>query len=104
MAGIADKTHHFDQRCLERGIDTTCLFTLRNGISWAIQRARDDLVELVLTSETGKYWRFRCPDGIFYAVTKPDGHWPVTVVTQEMFRKKRWALKMQKRGKRRGDL
>lgn len=75
---------HFRERCYERGITTTCIKTLYAGIRWAIKNGRDDLVELAYREKGNFFWRFRCPDGIFYAVTHSRDSSPVTVYTQEM--------------------
>lgn len=89
---------HFNQRCRERGITTTDLDTLLYGICWAVEKGRDDICEKVLTYRDGRYWRFRCPDGVFYAVTGLKDPRPRTVITQEMLRKKKWAKKQSRKG------
>lgn len=94
---------HFEQRCLERGITRTDPAQLRDAISWAIAAKRDDLVDRMMTTADGVFWRFRCPDGIFYTVTGHGSDTPKTVLTQDMMRNKKWARKQQKRGRYRGQ-
>jgi hypothetical protein len=88
---------HFQNRCRERGIVSTDLDLLFQGISWAIDNARDDLVEMVLKTKKARFWRFRCPDGIFYAVTCLRNGRPQTVLTQAMMRKKKFAARKARR-------
>lgn len=90
---VAPRQSHFSQRCAERGIVNTDVDLLFAGITWAIQENRDDLVEKVLETKSTRFWRFRCPDGIFYAVTALDNGRPMTVLTQEMMRRKKWGAK-----------
>lgn len=90
---------HFNQRCRERGIVTTDLAKLHAGLRWAIQNGRQDLVRFVMTLEDVDYWRFSCPDGLFYCLTKHGHSNPMTVMTQEMMRHKKWVRKHRcKRG------
>lgn len=95
--------NHFCQRCSERGITQTDTRLLQRGIAWAIVNKRDDLVERVMNLRDGVFWRFRCPDGIFYAVTQQDDPWPRTVLTQAMMRKKKFARRAKLRGIARGQ-
>lgn len=87
---------HFEERCRERGIVNTNIADLFKGLQWAIRSKRWDLVEKVAEGNGSKYWRFKCPDGIFYAVTPKGKHAPVTVFTQEMMRQKKWAIKAER--------
>lgn len=95
---------HFEDRCIERGIVTTDLQLLRAGIQWAIENGRADLVEEVKASHpSARYWRFRCRDGIFYAVTNEEtGTWPATVLTQKMMRRQKRIGKLMSGGYKRG--
>lgn len=89
---------HFNLRCRERGIVKSDLDLLHRGLRWAIEQGRDDLCEMVLKYKDVRYWRFRCPDGIFYAVTGENDNQPRTVVTQSILRKKKWAAKRNRKG------
>jgi len=42
-------------------------------------------------------WRFGLVEGIFYAAVGHDGR-PRTILTKDMVRRKKWALKRQRRG------
>lgn len=93
---------HFNQRCLERGITKTDPNQLFTSIKHAIEN-NTGLVDKVLVRPNGTYWRFRCEDGIFYAITGNSDPRPRTVITQQMMRSKKWAHKQEKRGRRRGS-
>lgn len=88
-------TSHFEQRCVERGIvktDHRALFTaLRLAIAAHDKGRWQTLVELVMTHEDARFWRFRCADGIFYAVTALDNTLPMTIFTQRMLNGKKRA-------------
>ncbi len=70
---------------------------------WAVKNNRRDLVDRALKTDKSTYYRFRCPEGLFYAVWSHDVDTVVTVMDQAMFKNKKWAWKMwrQKRGKNR---
>jgi hypothetical protein len=93
MMNVAHRQSHFSQRCVERGIVSTDTDMLFAGIKWAVEEGRDDLVEKVLETEEARFFRFRCPDGIFYAVTPLDSGRAMTVLTQDMMRRKKWGAK-----------
>ena len=93
---------HFSQRCLERGI-TACPSALHSDLRLAVSMARNgepvasNYIEKVQSPEgTHEIYRFRCADGIFYAVVSANGN-PMTVLTQDMYRGKRFAAKMMRR-------
>lgn len=93
---------HFHQRCAERGI-TACPSVLRDDLRRAVKMARlgdpvaSDYVERVPSpGEQSEIYRFRVADGIFYAVVAQNGN-PMTILTQSMYRGKRFAAKMTRR-------
>ena len=93
---------HFTTRCQERGI-TACPNALFIDIKRAVKMARqgepmasDYLEKVPAPPGEQEIYRFRCADGIFYAVIAPNGL-PMTVLTQEMYRGKRFAAKMTRR-------
>ena len=90
---------HFNQRCAERGITTTDADALYDALVLAVAGQRDDLAEFVMRSEDGEgeFWRFRCADGIFYALIK--GGRPVTIYTQRMINSVKWKRKAKKKNK-----
>lgn len=94
------KETHFAKRCRERGITETDTDVLFDNIRRAIEGGYDEYVKHVLTRDGGRFWRFKCAEGYFYAVTGKNDSFPRTVMTQEMFRHKRWAEKA-KRGRKR---
>lgn len=75
---------HFEKRCRERGILETDPTLLKNGLKWAVKNSRGDLVEKVLQHDGADHYRFRCPDGIFYAVFRDGIEYPLTVYDREM--------------------
>ncbi len=91
------RVKHFRDRCLERGIREENIRDLYVGIPWAIKNERHDLVEKVLVEKGVTYYRFRCPDGIFYALVKDGKTSPSTIYTQKMFKNRRRVAKFRKR-------
>lgn len=89
-------TRHFAQRARERGITETCTEMLQYDLR---ERIASGELDLVLTYREMRYWRFHVDEGIFYALTSLNGCVPITVYTQDMMRKKKWAAKMRKKGK-----
>jgi hypothetical protein len=93
---------HFSLRARERvGVeDTSALFQdLRIALSdperWS------DYIEHVRPTDEGKdIWRFRTADGVFYVIAA--GAYPVTLMTQKQIRAKKFGLKMQRKGAKRG--
>jgi hypothetical protein len=92
---------HFNARCRERGITSTDPDLIFRGIKWAIERGRDDLCKMVMRTKAGRFWRFRCPEGIYYVVTGENDTNPRTVLTQDMMRNKKYAKKKAKKGQQR---
>lgn len=88
---MKDTLPHFNKRCIERGIVNTCIDTLFHGLQFAYDNNRDDLIEKVMDHDGGSFYRFRCPDGIFYAYMR--GRYPLTVYTQAMMRAAKFARK-----------
>lgn len=84
---------HFNQRCRERGIvesDTDLLFDKLVEAIRALRHGEENgAIELALTTDAGQFFRFRVPEGLFYAVTEPGGWLPKTVYDQQMFRRAR---------------
>lgn len=91
---------HFSARCRERGIVETDTRLLFNGISWAIGKERWDLVERVFANGEATFYRFRCPDGVYFAVVKGVDDVPVTVYDKGMLKAAKVARK--KPSRRRG--
>lgn len=89
---------HFVQRCRERGIEKTDPDELFAGLVWAKANGRDDIAELAKKVNDAEYWRFWCEDGMFFAVFVEGSIAPVTVMTHEMYRRKRWRAKLLKKG------
>lgn len=92
---------HWHTRCRERGITSTDCDVLYNGIKWAIENGRDDLVERAKSYKESVFWRFRCPDGIFYTITDRGKTFPKTVYTQEMYKNTKASMKFNIRKSRR---
>ncbi len=79
--------HHFDQRCLERGIASIPGPILRANIERAIKGGRDDLVSFVMwAAKDSDIWRFRVAEGFFYAVVDKAASACKTVLTQDMLK------------------
>lgn len=95
---------HFNERCRERGITRTDPGILFEAIASSVREhdkgRYQERVEYVFTHNEGRFFRFRCEDGIFYAVVPTDGVRPVTVFTQAMMRAKRRARKTARLHKR----
>lgn len=89
---------HFVDRCRERGIVESDPAELFASLIWAKSNGRDDFAEMAKRIEDAEYWRFSCLDGIFYAIFLEGRYTPSTVMTQGMYRQKRWAAKRRKRG------
>lgn len=72
---------HFKERCLERGIVSTDVDLLYNGLKHAIVTGDENLAERVMASgvEGRSFYRFKCPDGIFFAICDDETGRPVTV-------------------------
>lgn len=89
---VADKlpetrrNKHFEDRCIERGIVETDGHLLWRELCWAIANKRDDLVEFCKATDKADYWRFRCKEGVFYAVVKAGRNDPCTVYDQAAYR------------------
>lgn len=96
-------TTHFAQRCRERGITRTEPDKLRRELAGAIENyvpgEPNDAVEFVLAAGGASFWRFRVPEGVFYAVTIGPGCFPVTVYNQAMIRGKKAVERAKKRKK-----
>lgn len=88
---------HFQERCRERGIEVADVDQLFVSLEIAIREKRFDVIDHVLRTDRSDYYRFRCEDGIFYCVTRAESSRPLTVLTQPMMRKKKWAHKKRKR-------
>lgn len=93
---------HFAARCRERGITETDPYVLADEIRQAVSMDGAGHMDRVMKTADGRgtIWRFSVPEGIFYAVVNNEGH-PMTVLTQDMVRKKKWANKKRKKGHRR---
>jgi hypothetical protein len=86
--------NHFAQRCKERGVNVDDPDMLAAGIRWAIENERDDLVQHVMTTHEGRFWRFAVPCGtIHYTLTGLHDAFPRTIITPEILRNKKWARK-----------
>lgn len=94
-----DQTH-FGIRCRERGIDRSDTNWLWHRLVRSIDR-RDSFTDLAKATDTSQFWRFRCWEGTFYAVTKAGSSLPVTVYTQEMFKDMKRRIKLHKKGRKR---
>lgn len=91
---------HFGQRAAERGISSVDGDRLKGALEWAIRAGRDDLVSYVMDQQDGTaIYRFRVPEGVFYAVAHRGSGNVLTCLTQRMVGAKKWTRKMRKRGK-----
>ncbi len=88
---------HFKDQCRARGITEADIDILYSGLIWARQNDRQDLAEMAKTVEGVEFWRFNCPDGMFFAVFPVGQISPVTVYTREMYRAKLRAEKSRRR-------
>lgn len=83
---------HFVHRCLQRNVYHNPII-LYEEIVRAIEDGRDDFVEKVCVTHARRIvYRFRVPNGIFYALTTKSGN-PITVL------KRGSAVKVKRRGK-----
>lgn len=91
------RSSHFAIRARERGILTVDGEILKAAIEAALRDPEQTMLDKVCVSVGGGViYRFFVPDGVFYAVVRNGV--AATVLTQAMVRKKKWALKMQRRG------
>ena len=92
---------HFADRCKENGIDSSPGNILAAAIRWEVKHGVEgDKVERVMAANGGRdIYRFRVPEGIFYAVIGDDD-WPVTLYTQEIVRQKKRARRTERRRRR----
>jgi hypothetical protein len=95
------KYSHFAQRCGERGIVATDPWWLAAELEKAVLGQPNGLrfatKVIPCFGRRADVWRLGIAEGIFYAAVGHDGH-PRTVLTKDMVRKKKLALKRQRRG------
>lgn len=93
--------NHFHSRAKERGITETDTVLLAKELEYAHKNGRDDFLELALKGSPISCFRFRVKEGIFYALMSDTGR-AVSVYTQDILRKKKWAKKKMAKGFARG--
>ncbi len=97
---MTEYVNHFQKRCRERGITKTDVDKLNKGLKWAKENERYDLIEEVISDDDAAFYRFKCQDGIFYALFKPCTTWPITVYDKAMMDRMK-SMKRKPKAKRR---
>jgi len=100
-------THHFVQRCRERGIASIDGMALRRNIERAIAEHSNDLVEFVFHIDAvSSVWRFRVKEGVFYAVCGRHSQRCITLYDRSILREVRQSRRFRMRvsGKREREI
>ncbi len=81
------RREHFYLRCRERGITTTDPKEVLYNVEMSVATGDEGYAKFVFRMNAGyRLYRFMVPEGVFYAVVKPDKPYVMTCLTQEMLR------------------